>query len=185
MNKERKKNLRQTLQLNTDNAFRNMATYSKSGIEKLSIYNDMVNTQLWLLAARNRVYNTCNATDPARLKPDQAKVILESADHIYNTMFRKAKELMEKLDAAVQVAAHKKGSAAEMDNARAVAKKIHALNRNTMKAICFLSEPAIPHNGYQPSDPDEPVVTPAMDPKQQLDVAEYVKKLKAAAKDLS
>lgn len=162
-----------------------MATYSKSGIERLSIYSDMVNTQLWLLAARNRVHNTCNATNPTRLNPDQKKVILESANHIYNTMFRKAKELTEKLDAAVQAAALKKGSDAEMANARAMAKKIHLLNRNTMKAICFLSEPAIPHNGSQPSNPEDPVITPPMNPSQLLDVDEYVKKLQAAAKDLS
>lgn len=161
-----------------------MATPSKSGIEKLSIYGDMVNTQLWLLAARNRVYNTCNATDPSRLKPEQTKAILESADYIYNTMFKKAKELIEKLDAAVQSAAYKKGVAAELENVRLLAKKIHALNRNTMKAICFLTNPAISHNGYQPND-DGPVITPAMNPSDLLDVNDYVKKLKAAAKDLS
>jgi hypothetical protein len=161
-----------------------MATYSKSGIEMLSIYGDMVSTQLWLLAARNRVYNTCNATDPSRLKPEQIKAILESADQIYNIMFKKAKELIEKLDAAVQAAAYKKGSTAELYHARSMCKKIHALNRNTMKAICFLTHPAIPHLGEQPSD-EGSVITPAMNPKQLLDVDDYVHKLKAAAKDLS
>lgn len=156
-------------------------TNSKSGIEKLSIYSDMVNTQLWLLAARNRVRNTCNVTDPARVDAAQVKIICDSADHIYNTMFQKAKELIVKLDAAVQLAAQKKEG--ELKNARQLAKQIHRLNRNTMKAVCFLSEPAIEHLGHQPRT--GPVVTPAMDPTKVLVMDAYAKKLKAAAKDLS
>lgn len=155
-----------------------MTTYSKSGIEKLSVYGDMVNAQLWLLAARNRVYNTCNGTDPARMDPQQAKAICQNADRIYETMFKKAKDLTAKLDAAMQAASATK----QLADARAMAKKIHRLNRNTMKAVCFLTETAIEHKGKQPKT--GPVITPAMDPRAKLDMDEYLGKLSAAAGDL-
>lgn len=158
-----------------------MASYSKSGIEKLSVYDDMVNTQLWLLAARNRVYNTCNATLPSRIKAAEAQEICKNADKIYDTMFNKAKELTTKLDLEIQSAKHKNDK--ENSSARQIAKKLHKLNRNTMRAVCFLSATAIEHEGYQPED--GPDVTPAMDPKKVLDMTSYSAKLAAAAKDLA